>query len=255
VADRRIHEAARAGYATAADVYARARPSYPAAAVDWLVEQLELRRGGELVEVGAGTGTFTALLVERGFRVVAVEPVAAMRQGLSELGDAVRVVDAVAQALPFADDSGAAVIASQSLHWADVDRAFAEFDRVLGADGAVGLIWNFRDLDVAWQRDLDALLSEVRGDAPHSRDGRWQAALASSPCRVASSASWRWSVAGTPSDVVDRVRSVSYVAALPDAEQDRIDRRVIEILASHGLGDSRRVSFPYMTEAYALRRR
>jgi SAM-dependent methyltransferase len=249
-----VHESACAGYAVAADVYARARPSYPAAAVDWLVEQLGLGRGREVVEVGAGTGKFTALLVERGLRVIAVEPVAAMRDALHELGDAVGVVDAVAEALPFASDSVAALIASQSLHWADVDRAFAEFDRVLASDGAVGLIWNFRDLDVAWQRDLDALLSELRGDAPHSRDGRWQAAMASSRFGVAAARTWRWSVDGTRNDVLDRVRSVSYVAALPDVEQDRVDRRVLEILARHGLHDSDVISFPYATETYALRR-
>jgi SAM-dependent methyltransferase len=255
VPDSRVHEAARAGYAVAADVYARARPSYPAAAVDWLVEQLGLRRADEVVEVGAGTGKFTPLLVERGLRVVAIEPVAAMRQALRASGHAVRVVDAVAEALPFEDASVRAVIASQSLHWADVVRAFAEFDRTLDSDGAVGLIWNFRDLDVAWQRDLDAVLSELRGDAPHSRDGRWQAAMASSVFRVASERTWRWSVEGTSNDVVDRVRSVSYVAALPEVERERVDRRVLDILARHGLDESDRVSFPYATEAYVLQRR
>jgi hypothetical protein len=255
VADRRIHEAARAGYATAADVYARARPSYPAAAVDWLVEQLGLSRGDELVEIGAGTGKFTALLVERGFRSLPSNRSRQCDRGC------VSAAMTSASSMPLPKRCRSRTIRLPLLSRPSHCTGPTSTGRLQSSTAS-----SCRTAPSGWSgtsatstsrgsATLDALLSEVRGNAPHSRDGRWQAALASSPFHVASSASWRWSVAGTPSDVVDRVRSVSYVAALPDAEQDRIDRRVIEILASHGPGDSRRVSFPYMTQVYALRRR
>jgi SAM-dependent methyltransferase len=242
--ERDVHGAAAEGYGRGADVYARARPSYPDATVDWLLA--ELGDPAEVVEIGAGTGKFTALLVARGVEVTAVEPVAAMRERLAEVA---RPVDATAEALPFADGSVEAIVASQSLHWTDVPRALAEFDRVLRPDASVGLVWNFRDLSVPWQRDLDALLAELRGDAPHSRDGRWESAVAASVFAVAASASWPWAVATDEAGVLDRVRSVSYVASLPEAAQEDVLERVRTILLQ-----AVPTAFPYVTEAYVLRR-
>jgi SAM-dependent methyltransferase len=244
VGGARVHEAARAGYGRAADTYARARPSYPPAAVDWLIAGLG---DGSIVEIGAGTGKLTAELVARGRSVLAVEPVEEMRARLP-----VESVAATFEELPFETGSVRAVVASQSLHWADVDRAFAELDRVLAPDGAIGLVWNFRDVDVAWQRDLDALLAGLRGDAPHSRDGRWERAAEASPFRIADRATWRWEHETGLAGVVARVRSVSYVAARPEEEQLRIGE-VRSLVARHGL-DPERVAFPYVTEAYLLRR-
>lgn len=133
------------------------------------------------MDVGAGTGKLTAQLVQRDVAVLAVEPVAAMRDRLSELGPLVTPVDATAESLPLGAGSSDALLAAQSLHWADVSAALAEFDRVLHPTGAVGLIWNFRDVAVPWQRDLDVVLTQLRGDAPHSRDRRWQRAVAVRP--------------------------------------------------------------------------
>ena len=81
--DRRIHPTAAAGFAQAADDYARGRPDYPPAIVDWLRDELRLRPGAEVVDLAAGTGKFTARLIETGARVLAVEPVAAMRDRLA----------------------------------------------------------------------------------------------------------------------------------------------------------------------------
>jgi SAM-dependent methyltransferase len=246
-----VHAAAD-GYTRAADVYARARPSYPDGAVDWLLAAL----GGpaRVVEVGAGTGKLTAQLVARSVEILAVEPVAAMRARLDALGRLVRPLDATAEALPLDAATVDAIVASQSLHWTDVPRALTEFDRVLRDGGAVGLLWNFRDVSVPWQRDLDELLAELRGSAPHSRDGRWERAVPSSAFELAGSAAWRWSLPTDEAGVVDRVRSASYVAALGGEEQQAVADRVRAILARHALA-GRAIEFPYVTEAYVLRRR
>jgi len=209
-----------------------------------------------VVEVGAGTGKFTTQLIERKVTVFAVEPVRAMRDRLGALGPRVTPFDATAEHLPFDTASVGALVASQSLHWTDVSAALAEFDRALVPSGAVGLIWNFRDTEVAWQRDLDALLSELRGDAPHSRDGRWERAVDASTFGVATSKTWRWSLTTDRAGVVDRVRSVSYVATMPEDDQRRVDERVRHIIDEHGLDSgTETILFPYVTEAYILRRR
>jgi hypothetical protein len=52
------------------------------------------------------------------------------------------------------------------------------------------------------------------------------------------------------------VRSVSYVAAMPEEGQRNVDKRVIDLLRQHGLNSSGGpIEFPYLTEAYVLRRR
>jgi SAM-dependent methyltransferase len=242
------------GYGRGADTYARARPSYPDAAVDWLLA--ELGKPSRVVEVGAGTGKFTAQLVERNVAVLAVEPVAAMRERLSLLGTLVTPVDARAEDLQLESGTVEALVAAQSLHWTDVSRALSEFERVLYPAGAVGLIWNFRDVAVPWQRDLDALLGELRGDAPHSRDGRWERGVKASAFAATASETWRWSLTTDESGVLDRVRSVSYVAALPTREQREVDARVRDLLRQQDLGENGSpIEFPYVTEAHVLRAR
>jgi SAM-dependent methyltransferase len=186
--------------------------------------------------------------------VLAVEPVAAMRARLGELGPLVTPVDAAAEALPFEAGSTGCALAAQSLHWTDVPAALAELDRVLRPGAGIGLIWNFRDVAVPWQRDLDALLGHLRGDVPHSRDGRWQRAVEASAFEVAASQTRRWSLPTDDRGVVERVRSVSYVAALPEEAQRRVDERVLRVLRRHGLRPGE-VEFPYVTETYVLRRR
>jgi trans-aconitate methyltransferase len=61
-----------------AELYDRARPSYPAGAIDALLAHGALAPGDRVIEVGAGTGKATELLAARGLRVLALEPSAEM---------------------------------------------------------------------------------------------------------------------------------------------------------------------------------
>jgi len=78
-----VHHAAATGFGAAAEAYRHARPDYPAALADWLRGELGLAPGRVVVDLGAGTGKFTPLLSATGARLVAVEPVEAMRAELA----------------------------------------------------------------------------------------------------------------------------------------------------------------------------
>ena len=67
--DDRLHPRAQA-FATAASVYERARPAFPAAAVDWLCEHLEIGPATRVLDLAAGTGRLTRPLFERTRRIV-----------------------------------------------------------------------------------------------------------------------------------------------------------------------------------------
>ena len=61
---------------------------------------------------------------------------------------------------------------------------------------------------------------------------------------------------GPPAKViVDRVLSISFIAALPQAERDRVAARIWELIAATPeLAGKSEVIYPYRTEAYSCRR-
>src|SRR5437867_8758407 len=101
----RIHATARFGFQAAADAYERGRPGYPADAVARLVRELRMGPGTTVADVAAGTGKMTRLLVPTGARVIAVEPVEAMRSTLARLFPDLPVLAGTSEALPLEDES------------------------------------------------------------------------------------------------------------------------------------------------------
>jgi ubiquinone/menaquinone biosynthesis C-methylase UbiE len=47
--------------------YDRIRPGYPDEAIDALIHLAETRMGGEVLEIGAGTGQLSTALLARGY--------------------------------------------------------------------------------------------------------------------------------------------------------------------------------------------
>lgn len=125
-------------------------PAYPQDAVAWLVDKLGIKPGRQVVELAAGTGKLTALLADVGADIVAVEPVASMRDLLRVWLPGVPVLAGVAEALPLADGSVDAVVVARAFHWFDARRAMDEIARVVRPGGGLGLIWNARDRSVEW---------------------------------------------------------------------------------------------------------
>ena len=237
----RVDPIAAAGFGSAAEVYERARPSYPADALDWLVSRTGLGPGRTAVDVGAGTGKLTRLLAGSGAHVVAVEPVAEMRA----LIDGVEVVDGTAEELPFADGCVDVVTAAQAFHWFDHARALPEIHRVLRAGGWLALVWNMRDLANTLQRGVEELLQPYRGELVPQRQGQWRGPLAESELFGKEEARFfRYEQRFTVQDLRDRVASTSFVAVLPEAERAELLERVSALAA--GLAEP--FPFPYETE-------
>jgi SAM-dependent methyltransferase len=142
-------------FGAVADAYDEHRPGYPADAVRWCLAPLgreiaELR----VLDLGAGTGKLTALLVTLGADVTAVEPDENMLAGLRRQLPSARALPGPAEAIPLPDGSVDAVLCGQSLHWFDLPRAIAEIARVLAGGGVLGALWNNDDDRVPWVAGL-----------------------------------------------------------------------------------------------------
>lgn len=130
-------------FADRASDYARFRPKYPAAAVDFAVEGLPAE-GVLAADIGAGTGISSRLLADRGPRVFAVEPNAAMRAA-ADPHPGVSFVDGTAEATGLDAESVDLVLCAQAFHWFRPAEALAEFWRVLKPGGRLVLFVNERD--------------------------------------------------------------------------------------------------------------
>jgi SAM-dependent methyltransferase len=237
----RIDPVAAAGFGSAADLYDRARPSYPQEAVDWMVARTGLGPGTTVADVGAGTGKLTRLLRPSGARVVAVEPIPEMRAKIQ----GAEVVDGTAEDLPLPDGAADVVAVAQALHWFDLDRALPEIHRVLKPGGSLVLFWNMRDLDDPIQRGVEEILAPRRGYVIAQQEGRWRAPLAASPLFGDPDVrEFRFAQQFTSDDLCDRVASTSFVAAMGPVEREELLVRVRAL--THGLSEP--FPFPYVTE-------
>ncbi|MCL1845717.1 MAG: class I SAM-dependent methyltransferase [Defluviitaleaceae bacterium] len=124
-----------------AEAYAAARPSYPAATVQYVLGLAPPR--AIFADIGAGTGKFTELLARhgasQGAEIFAVEPNADMVAQLAVTCASlpnVNIVAAPAEATTLPDSSVDVIIAAQAMHWFDPDAFLAECRRI-GKPGAV----------------------------------------------------------------------------------------------------------------------
>ncbi|TJY44002.1 class I SAM-dependent methyltransferase [Cohnella pontilimi] len=129
------------------DTYVKYRPSYPKEAIDYLYDAAGFRPDAVVADVGAGTGIFSRLLLERGSRLIAVEPNDNMREAAeSAFGSDSRFrgVRGSAEATGLADESVDFIVCAQAFHWFDRSAAQTEFRRILKPGGKAALLWNTR---------------------------------------------------------------------------------------------------------------
>lgn len=129
--------------------YIRYRPSYPEAVFDLLTRECGLGPNTVVADIGAGTGIFSQLLLQRRARVFAVEPNAGMRAAAELLLTHQPNFASVAGTAEDTSLPNAAVdliTAAQAFHWFDRSKARTEFMRILKPGGYLALIWNEREV-------------------------------------------------------------------------------------------------------------
>lgn len=143
------------------DDYVRYRPGYPPGLIEHLLQNGYLKAAETVADIGAGTGISSALFLDAGCTVYAVEPNMPMRAAAERMlgnREGFHGVDGRAEATTLADASVDLVAAGTAFHWFDPLATRAEFARILRNSGRVALFWNVRRRDSACMRDYDAVL-------------------------------------------------------------------------------------------------
>ncbi len=233
-----IDDVAARGFEAGAAAYEVARPGYPDDAVAVLRDVVGIVSGTRVLDLAAGTGKLTRRLVELGAAVTAVEPVAAMRGQLATVLPNIEVVDGTAEQIPSAEASVEVVSVAQAFHWFDAPLALDEIARVLGPGGRLVLLWNERDESTPWVAEMSRMIRWHERTVSRYQHVSWPEIVASSrhftPLeeRVI-----RWDQPMTRDLLADRVRSISYIAAMPIPQREKLVAEVVHL--------ARRMSEPF----------
>jgi len=225
-------------FGSAAAAYDRIRPSYPPEAVRWALG--DARR---VVDLGAGTGILTRVLIGLGYEAVPVEPDEKMRAQLVAGTPGAGPLTGSAEAIPLPDGSVDGVTAGQAYHWFDPERAHAEVARVLRPGGVFAPIWNTRDESEPWVAAFSRILHpEGEDDETPDFGPRFG---------PVERATFRHEVRHTPDTLLALVRSRSYYLTGTPQRQRELDDRVRELTTTHPLlAGQADFALPYVTEVY-----
>jgi SAM-dependent methyltransferase len=189
-----------------------------------------------VVDLGAGTGALTRLLVDRADEVVAVEPDDRMRSVLVRAVPEARVVTGRGEAMPLPDGSADAVLASSSWHWMDPVPALHEVGRVLKPRAILGALWTGPDPEGPFISQARALLSEQPSGSNDAQRGDLTELILGDALRPMSTLeipegvpfdqpeheAFTWDVALNADELIGLLGTLSWVITMPEEPRNTL---------------------------------
>jgi ubiquinone/menaquinone biosynthesis C-methylase UbiE len=149
-----------------ASVYSEHRPTYPRAAIEWILQGLPAHP--RVADMGCGTGISTRLLAEQGAQVVGIDPNSDM---LTEARSHVRGDQSIEYRTGTGESTGLGaasvnlVVCAQSFHWFDARRALGEFHRIVRQGGQLALMWNIKTESEPFSAQFTRIMRAAQVDA------------------------------------------------------------------------------------------
>jgi SAM-dependent methyltransferase len=240
-----------------AAAYELGRPRYDEHAIDAIAAAAG--GGPRLLDVGAGTGRLSGPLLAKGYDIVAVEPLDAMRDILALNIGLDRALAGRAEELPLPAASVDGAVCSDAWHWFDGARAADELARVVRSGGGVVVCvshprWYGSDDAPDWWLDLGAIHAALpKGDHPYLTGSRRPDGLEGHPAFEEIQVRDEPFVHVTDrAGIVAHWASMSFVATLPAEQRGNFLEELEGMLARRGVD---RVDIPYRAELWVTRRR
>lgn len=244
----------RLAFGSVAALYDRARPSYPAALVDDVLEFAGASSGDRAVEVGAGTGKATGLFAARGLRILGLEPsrgmAAAARVRLAGYENVAIEETGFEEWRPERDFR--LLFSAQAWHWVTPEVRYTRAREALAEDGALAVFWNrprwesspLKDeLAAAYRRTAPELGAGRTGPGPMQPDvqvppawwGDWTRELRGA---VGFEPPWprsySWAVKYTTARYIELLQTHSDHIVLTDAKRRALLDAVASVIDRHG---------------------
>lgn len=246
----------KAGFQGVADSYERGRPGYPEQAIRYLIRALKAGPNSTIVDLGAGTGKFSRLLLPTGARIIAVEPVEGMRHKLKISSPGIEVLGGMAESIPLAPAIADSIVCAQAFHWFKGSLALPEIHRVLKPRGRLGLIWNVKDESTRWVEQLTKIINRYEGETPRYKSGRWKQAFNDSRLfSIFQQRQFGFMQKGTVETILDRVASISFISVLPEHSRREALKDVANLLNAHPMTRGQTIlELPHRTDVYCCSR-
>jgi SAM-dependent methyltransferase len=183
VPEHRDREQLRRTFGTVAELYDRARPTYPAVVFDDLADLAALEPSSRVLEIGPGTGKATAELVRRGYAVTGVE----LSPDLAEIArrnvPGAEIVVADFEHWEPREAGFDAIVAFAAFHWIAPELRYTKPAHLLRPGGVLAVIHGPHVLPEDGDRfflevleDYDAVVPRPDNgppEAPDAIDSRW----------------------------------------------------------------------------------
>lgn len=213
-----------------AEDYDLGRTGWPTAMVDGI-------HGESVLDLAAGTGKLTSLLVRRFPEVVAVEPLAGMRAVLEQNAPQATILAGSAERIPLDACSVDAVFVAEAFHWFDSKLAVSEVARVLRPGGTLLVCFMewVGDFEPLPPRALYETLGEVWARLPlpggaKVQSGAWKEGFESAPFSPLVESTYPYTWATHREGIASYYVSVSSMGALPADERVALRSRLLELI-------------------------
>ena len=186
--------------------------------------------GKDVAELGAGTGLVARFLESQGAVVTAIEPDDDMRAVLEANSPEIVAINALAQELPFADESFDVVVASSAWHWFPQPETSIEVGRVLRDNGRLLIVGNGLDTMVEWTASIGSL----RQNGTDLTDRNYVASVPKEgPFEVTNHEVVAYLWTRTVEQLVGLFNTYSATIVQPPEVRERLSQEVQELLQGH----------------------
>ncbi|HJU36520.1 MAG TPA: class I SAM-dependent methyltransferase [Gaiellaceae bacterium] len=262
--EHRDRERLRETFGSVAELYDRARPTYPAVVFDDLAELASLEPGSRVLEIGPGTGKATVELTRRGYAVTGIELsgdlAAIARRDVSEAE--IEVGDFETWEPQERDFD--AVTAFTAFHWIAPELRYAKTARLLRPGGALAVVAdphvlpaNGDSFFAEVQEDYDAVVPHPDNrapEAPEEIENWWAAEMRASGLFAAVEERRHLrSLVYTADEYVAVLGTFSDNLALPAEQRDELFRRIHARIAARPGGTVTKHHLLLLTVGYRPR--